>query len=245
MENLQKISVVIPFYNEEDNIPAVLEEAVDVLRRQGCAFEIIAVDDGSGDQTPELLKSFTGRIPELRIITHPRNRGQGAAFFSGFQAAQGEVLVTIDGDGQNDFHDVPVMLKLLPRHDAVFGQRSRRDDPVQKLIASRIAFFFRRLVLGDQIRDTACGLKVMKKETLKALVPIRGFYRFIPFLLALAGYSCAAIDVNHRPRRAGKTKYSLLKGYFLPTIADLLFMWWYRKNYILLDLRRRDINHAD
>jgi len=232
MEVYRKISVIIPFYNEEGNLEGVLKEVSDVLSQQNVPYEIIAIDDASIDQTPALLKGACERIPQLRTITHSRNLGQGAAFFTGFDAAEGNVVVTMDGDGQNDFRDVPRMLELLSRYDAVFGQRSHRNDPLPKLIASRIAFFFRRIILGDHVRDTACGLKVMKKETLNNLIPIRGFLRFIPFLLTQAGLACATVDVNHRPRRFGKTKYSLLKGYFLPTILDLIFMWWFKKNRI-------------
>ena len=237
MKNYHKISVVVPFYNEEGNVEAVLREVAQTLRGDHEEFEIIAVDDASGDTTGTLLRGLQQELPELRIMTHGRNLGQAAAFWTGFQAAQGDVVVTMDGDGQNDFNDVPRMLALLDRYDGVFGQRARRQDPVQKLIASRIAFFFRRVVLNDPVRDTACALKVMKKDALVCLLPLRGIHRFFPFLFQQAGLPYTTLDVNHRPRRAGKTKYSLLRGYFLRTIPDLLFMWWYKKSNFLKRLK--------
>lgn len=238
MNELPKISVIIPFYNEEENIDSVLKEVLDVLQGQEKTFEVICVDDASTDGTNRLLKAASEQIPQLRLITHSKRRGQGTAFWTGFEAARGGVMVTMDGDGQNDFRDVPRMLALLEQgNDGVFGQRVRRKDPIQKLVATRIGFFFRRIVLGDQVRDTACALKVMKKEALRCLIPIRGFLRFIPFLFEQAGLPYETIEVNHRPRLRGVTKYSLLKGYFWSTIIDLLFMWWYKKNNVL---RRKD-----
>jgi len=232
MESPPHLSIIIPFFNEEGNVEPVLKEVSEVMSQQKTTYEIILINDGSSDTTPALLRAAANHDSHIRIITHPVNLGQGAAFFSGFRTAQGDVIVTMDGDGQNDFRDVPAMLPLLPEYDAVFGQRSRRNDPVQKLIASWIGFVFRRIVLGDNVRDTACGLKVMKKEALNVLIPIKGFHRFIPFMFKQAGLTYACIDVHHRPRRLGKTKYSLLRLYFLATIADLLFMGWFRLNRI-------------
>ena len=228
-----KISVIVPFFNEEGSIDFVLNEVCQVLLQRQEEFEIIAIDDGSRDATPSLLQAASQEIKELRVRTHPRNYGQAASFLTGFQIASGDVIVIMDGDGQNDFHDVPYMLSLLSPYEAVFGQRAKRQDPIQKLIGTRIGFFFRRLVLNDDIRDTACSLKVMKKETLQYLIPIRGFHRFIPFLFKEAGISSIAVDVNHRPRTSGKTKYCLTKFYFLPAFIDLLFMWWYKKRNVL------------
>ncbi|MBF0594031.1 MAG: glycosyltransferase [Candidatus Omnitrophica bacterium] len=227
-----KISVVVPFYNEEGNIDFVLDEIAQVLQGTGYPFEIIAVDDASRDQTPLRLQAASVRIAELRVVTHARNAGQSAALWSGFEAVTGDVVVTTDGDRQNDFHDVPRMLTLLGDHGAVFGQRARRHDPVSKLVATRLAYHVRHFFLRDGVRDTACALKVLRKDALKYLIPVDGFLRFIPFLLKEAGVSFATVDVNHRSRSAGGSKYSLLKLYFIPVIADLLFMIWYRQRNV-------------
>lgn len=231
-----KISVVVPLFNEEANAEFVLREARDVLAKLNVDFEIIAIDDGSTDATGAVLKKISQEISELCVLTQPVNHGQDAALWRGFQNTSGYVIVMIDGDGQNDLHDLPRMLNFLGEYDAVFGQRAKRLDPPQKIIASRIAFLFRRLVLGDTCPDTSCSLKVMKRHTLHYIIPIRGFIRFIPFLFQQAGVPCIYVDVNHRKRISGKSKYSLIKLYFLSTIADLIFMWWYKKRNILKTL---------
>ncbi len=233
MSSFPSLSVIIPFYNEEDNVDFVLGEIVDVLDDGDRDWEIIAVDDGSTDRTGGLLAAAAGRIPRLRVLSHSRNLGKDAAFWYAFKISRGVCLVTLDGDGQNDFRDVPAMLEMLDGCEAVFGQRTKREDPIQKLIASRIGFFFRRLVLADDVEDTACGLKVLKRTALAAILPVEGFHRFIPFMLRQAGCPYKTKSVHHRPRRAGKTKFSLRRGYFLRTVMDLFFMWWYKKNNLL------------
>ena len=232
------VSVVIPFYNEEGNVEFVLGEISEVLRREGRKFEVIAVDDCSRDGTAELLKKVSAVMPELRIITHPHNYGQAAALFTAFEAATGDVLITLDGDRQNDFRDVPRLLPLLEQYDAVFGQRVNRQDPPSKLVASRIGNSVRRFFLRDGVRDTACGLKLMKRTALKYILPVDGFQRFIPFLLKEAGMSFIAVDVNHRHRSAGKSKFSLLKLYFIGPIMDLFCMCWYQRRN-LYRIRRK------
>ncbi len=227
------LSVIIPFYNEEENIDFVLDETASVLRSTGKSFEIITVDDGSTDTTLKILQRRSADIPELKIICHPRNMGQGIAFWTAFENARGQVIVTMDGDGQNDAHDIPRMLEALQGYDAVMGQRLKRRDPALKRWASKIAYHSRRIVLHDHIRDTACALKVLRSETLKSLVPFKGYFRFIPYLLEKAGFSYLALEVNHRPRQKGTPKYNLRTLFFFATIADLLFMWWYGKQCFL------------
>jgi dolichol-phosphate mannosyltransferase len=237
-----RISVIVLFYNEEGNVDFMLEEIVSVLKGLAGEGEILAVNDGSADGTAERLRKASLKIPGLRIISHAQNLGQSAALWSGLQAATGEIVVTLDGDRQNDFRDVPRLLPFLEQYDAVFGQRVRRQDPWYKLAASRTAHVVRNLFLQDGIKDISCTLKLMKRDTLKYLIPINGFFRFIPFLLKEAGVRYTTADVNHRPRLKGESKYSLLKFYFLSTIADLLFMWWYRQRnlyrYYRFDLQK-------
>jgi dolichol-phosphate mannosyltransferase len=232
MLDLMKLSVIIPFYNEAGSIDSALAEVVEVLRGLPFEFEIIAINDGSTDESGEILAAWAKKIPELKIKVHAKNLGQEAGWWSGFHAASGDTIVTSDGDGQNDFHDVPQMLSLLSEYDAVFGQRIRREDPISKRIITRIAFLFRKAVLNDDIQDTGCGLKVFKKETLQHLIPVRGFLRFIPFLFKQAGVRFTTFAVHHRPRRSGKSKYLLRQLYFLPVIADFIWMVWYKKRHL-------------
>jgi len=238
-----KISVIVPFYNEEGNVDFVIQEIFAVLKELAIPAEIIAVNDGSEDETGALLAAIQGDIPQLRIITHSTKTGQAAALLSGFEAATGDVLVMLDGDRQNDFRDVPRLLPLLEKYDAVFGQRSQRQDPVSKLIGTSIAYAVRNFFLRDGVKDTACALRIIKKDALKHLIPIQGFQRFIPFLLKEAGVSFISVDVNHRPRLAGQSKYSMLRLYFLSPIMDLLFMWWYKKRN-LYRARRKPGTHT-
>lgn len=223
-----KISVVVPFYNEEGNVEFVLDEIVSTARQLGVDFEIVAVDDKSRDNTAVLLKKASAMVPELKVIIHQKNCGQAAAFWSGLEAITGDAVVMMDGDRQNDFRDVPRMLSFLNGHEAVFGQRTRRQDPLSKLVATRIAYYIRNFFLSDGVSDTSCSLKVLKKSVLKYLLPIDGFQRFVPFLLKEAGVRYITVDINHRPRSSGVSKFSLLKLYFLPAIADLFFFTWYK-----------------
>ncbi len=223
------ISVIVPLYNEEGNVETILKEIIEVLRPRAKSFEIIAINDGSKDRTSELLQNLRNGIPELRVLTHAANKGQGSALWTGFLSAQGDVIITTDGDCQNDFHDVPPMLDLLSNHDAVFGQRYKRNDPLQKKLASSFAFFCRRVILDDHVRDTACALRAMKRSCLQYILPWSGFFRFIPFLLKEAGVPFAVYAAHHRPRRFGKSKFLLLRLYFIPVIMDLIFMWWFKK----------------
>lgn len=227
-----KISIIIPFYDEEGNIEFVIQEVVNVLKAISCEYEILAFDDGSHDQTPFILQQLSRQIKALKIFTHPRNLGQGVCLWRGLTQATGDVIVTMDGDGQNDFHDVAGMLPLLSQFDAVLGQRIKRNDPLSKRMATRIAYFFRRFILGDTVRDAACGLKVMKREIIKYFIAVRSFHLFIPFMLTQAGVPFTTIGINHRPRTKGRSKYSLLKFYFIPNIGDCLFMWRFKKRNI-------------
>ncbi len=224
-----KLSVVIPFYNEEGNVRFVLDEVAEVLSTTKADYEIIAVDDGSTDATGALLKESAARMRALQIKSNPKNLGKDASLWLGFGAARGDIVITLDGDGQNDFHDVIKMLDNLSRYDAALGERRQRKDSPSKIGASQIAYFFRRVILKDPVYDTACGLKVMKKDVLRHLLPMNGFHRFIPFLLREAGVPFQMMAVGHRPRHSGRSKFSLAKGYFWSTIGDLFFMWWYKK----------------
>ncbi|MFA5260678.1 MAG: glycosyltransferase family 2 protein [Candidatus Omnitrophota bacterium] len=227
-----KISLIIPFYDENDNVAYVLEEIRSVMADTDMDCEIIAVDDGSRDGTKDTLLRYAQTQDSIKVLAFTKNLGKDAALFAGLACAQGELIVMMDGDGQYDFHDVVKMLPELDHVDAVFGSREERADPRSKIIVSRIAYFFRRLVLGDDVRDTGCGLKVMKRHTLQSLLPMRGVHRFIPVLFKLAGYSYKVMPVHHRSRAHGRSKFSLKRLYFVSTIIDFIFIWWFKVNYI-------------
>jgi len=198
------VSVIVPLYNEEENVPILQAELRAALR--AVDHEFIFVDDGSADRTVERIEA----APNLRVIRFEKNAGQSAAIYAGLQAARGAILVLIDGDLQNDPADIPKLVGEVSRGaDLVCGYRAQRRDTRVKRVTSRIANAVRSRYTKDGVRDTGCTLKAMRRECVPALVPFKGMHRFIPALIKDAGYRLVEIPVNHRPRRFGQTKYGL------------------------------------
>ena len=198
------VSVVVPLFNEEENVPILQGELTSAL--SGLDYEIIFVDDGSTDGTVRRIAPN----PRVRLVQFERNAGQSAAMYAGLNSARGDVAVLIDGDLQNDPADIPRLLAEIERGaDLVCGYRAQRKDTVVKRITSRIANFVRSRFTKDGVRDTGCTLKAMKRECATALLPFKGMHRFIPALVKGAGYRLVEIPVNHRPRKFGLSKYGL------------------------------------
>src|SRR3954470_18850850 len=226
------ISVVVPLFNEEENVPILQGELTNALA--GHDYEIIFVDDGSHDQTASRIAPD----PRVRILQFERNAGQSAAMYCGLHAARGAVAVLIDGDLQNDPADIPKLLAEIGRGaDLVCGYRAQRKDTVVKRITSRVANFVRSRFTRDGVRDTGCTLKAMKRECVNALVPFKGMHRFIPALVKGAGYRLVEVPVNHRPRKFGESKYGLGNRAFRATM-DMFGVRWLlsrRLNYKVRD----------
>jgi dolichol-phosphate mannosyltransferase len=198
------VSVVVPLFNEEENVPILQSELITALA--GLNYEIIFVDDGSNDATVAHIASD----PRVRILQFEKNAGQSAAMYAGLHAARGEIAVLIDGDLQNDPADIPKLLRELERGaDLVCGYRAKRKDTTVKRLTSRIANFVRSRFTKDGVRDTGCSLKAMRRECIATLVPFKGMHRFIPALVKGGGYKLVEIPVNHRPRKFGLSKYGL------------------------------------
>jgi dolichol-phosphate mannosyltransferase len=198
------VSVIVPLYNEEENVPALQAELRAAL--EGVDHEFIFVDDGSVDRTVERIEA----APNIRVVRFEKNAGQSAAIYAGLQAARGAILVLIDGDLQNDPADIPKLVDEISRGaDLVCGYRARRRDTLVKRLTSRIANAVRSRYTKDGVRDTGCTLKAMRRECVAVLFPFKGMHRFIPALIKDAGYRLVEIQVNHRPRRFGQTKYGL------------------------------------
>jgi dolichol-phosphate mannosyltransferase len=203
-KNSPAVSVVVPLFNEEENVPTLQAE----LRRAlaGIDHEILFVDDGSSDRTVEKIE----HRPEVRVLRFEKNTGQSAAMYAGLNAARGATVVLIDGDLQNDPADIPRLLAEIARGaDLVCGYRARRKDTIVKRITSRVANFVRSRFTRDGVRDTGCSLKAMRRECVAVLLPFKGMHRFIPALVKGAGYRLIEIPVNHRARRFGLSKYGL------------------------------------
>ncbi len=214
------VSVIVPLFNEEENMSILQSELRAALA--GVDHEIIFVDDGSIDRTAERVE----KAPNVRVIRFAKNTGQSAAIYAGLQAANGAVAVLLDGDLQNDPADIPRLLAEISRGaDLVCGCRVRRQDTLVKRLTSRIANAVRSRYTKDGVRDTGCTLKAMRRECVSALVPFKGMHRFIPALIKAAGYRLVEIPVAHRPRRFGQSKYGLGNRALRATI-DMFGVRW-------------------
>ena len=214
------LSVVVPLYNEEANLPILQEELRVAL--SGLDYEILFVDDGSIDRTAERIEA----APNIRLIRFEKNCGQSAAIYAGLVAARGATVVIIDGDLQNDPADIPRLLaEITNGADLVCGYRLKRQDTLVKRLTSRIANTVRSRYTKDGVRDTGCTLKAMRRECGSALFPFKGMHRFIPALVKAAGYRLVEIPVNHRPRRFGQSKYGLSNRALRATI-DMFGVRW-------------------
>ena len=226
-----ELSVLIPAYNEEACLGALIRETACVLHGLGRSFEILVVDDGSTDWTPRLLNDLRAEVSELRAVRLVANSGQSAALLAGFRAARGKMLATLDADGQNDPSDIPALIAKLDSCDLCCGYRASRQDSWSKRIGSRLANAVRNRILRENIRDTGCTLKAFRAEWARELpMQFRGMHRFIPALLAMAGARIAEIPVHHRPRAAGESKYTNW-GRLKETLWDLWAVRWMQKRY--------------
>jgi len=230
--NSPAVSVIVPVFNEEENISILQLELRKTLRELD--HEVVFVDDGSTDHTPERIEA----APNVRVILFEKNSGQSAAIYAGLKAARGASLVLIDGDLQNDPADIPRLLAEITRGaDLVCGYRAQRRDTLVKRLTSWIANAVRSRFTKDGVRDTGCTLKAMRRECVNALVPFKGMHRFIPALIKGAGYRVVELPVNHRPRRFGQSKYGLGNRALRATI-DMFGVRWLlarRLNYKLPD----------
>ena len=226
-----ELSILIPAYNEDACIAAVVRETACVLHGLGRSFEIVVVDDGSSDWTPGRLNDLCTEVPEFRALRLATNSGQSAALQAAFRTARGRILVTLDADGQNDPSDIPALIDELATCDLCCGYRVHRQDVWSKRIGSRLANTVRNRVLQETIHDTGCTLKAFRAEwTAHLPLQFRGLHRFIPALLGMAGARISEIPVHHRPRAAGQSKYTNW-GRLKESLWDLWALRWMQKRY--------------
>lgn len=222
---MQPVSFIVPVYNEIENIGKLHEEILAVAKSLGTDFEIIMVDDGSTDGTYKKLKSLS----PVTIIRMRTNFGQTSALDAGIKAGQYPYMVTMDGDLQNNPADVPAMIHHLEEHelDVVSGWRKNRKDSIGKKFVSRVANLLRTFLVEDGIHDSGCTLKVYRKECFENVTLYGEMHRFIPALLKMRGFHIGELEVHHRPRTAGKSKYNMkrtLKGF-----ADMIIIWYWNR----------------
>ncbi len=219
-----EISVVVPIFNEEDNVEKLHTKIKEECAKLGRTFEIIFINDGSTDRTAEKCRNLS----PLRLINFRKNYGQTAAFDAGFQAARGEVIITMDGDLQNDPADIVKLLEKMDEgFDVVSGWRFERKDSLSKKIFSRGANLLRKVFMQDKIHDSGCSLKAYKRECFEDLELFGEMHRFIPALLEIDGFKVGEVKVSHHPRISGVTKYNWKRAF--KGFVDMVSIWFWRK----------------
>ncbi len=223
------LSVIIPIYNEVENIEELLKRVFEVLKGMGVSFEVIAVDDGSSDGSTELLKGLKANFNELRVVIFRRNFGQSAAMTAGFDLSRGKIVVTMDGDLQNDPKDIPRLVKAIEDgYDVVTGWRKDRKDAfLSRLLPSRVANWIIGKATGVRLHDYGCSLKAYRQEVAKNLLLYGDLHRFIPVLAELQGARIKEVVVTHHPRTRGKSKYGIGRTYRV--LLDLILMLFFQK----------------
>ena len=218
------LSIIIPVYNEEKNVGELHKEILEVCQKLDREFEIIFIDDGSNDNTLDELK----KLSPIKIISFTKNFGQTAACDAGFKTAKGDIIISMDGDLQNDPNDIPKFLEELNKgYDVVVGWRYPRKDSLSKHFISLSARILRRVLLGDKFHDAGCSLRAYRQNAIKSLDLYGEMHRFIAPILAGRGFKITEIKTNHRPRKYGKTKYNLLRG--VKGFTDMLNVWFWQK----------------
>lgn len=208
------VSIVVPLYNEEENVPRVHSAVVEALADQSLDYELLFVDDGSRDTTYERARELVASDRRVRILKFRRNYGQTAAMAAGIEAARGDVIVTMDGDLQNDPNDIPRLLALIDDgYDIAIGWRKKRKDGGARVFVSKVANKIIARIMGVEVKDSGCSLKAYKASLIQGIPMYGEMHRFIPALSQLAGARLAQIEVNHRARQFGSSKYGFSRIY--------------------------------
>lgn len=232
MNDIRKVSVVVPVFNEEDNVEPLADQIAAALDPLGTDWELWLVDDGSTDASLARIRALCDRLPRAGFLSFQRNRGQSAAFGAGFEAATGDVIVTLDADLQNDPADIPALLELYRQgFDMVIGWRARRQDTRARRFASRVGNAVRNALTRETVHDTGCSLKVMRTSMARRLPMFRGMHRFLPTLMKMCGARVAEVPVNHRPRHSGVSKYGTFSRGWAASQDLLAVNWMLRRHF--------------
>ncbi len=223
------LSVVVPLYNEEESLPHLVEQLLAALRPSGERFELVLVNDGSSDRTAEVLERLSKDIPELVGVLLRKNYGQTAAMAAGFDVSRGEVIVSLDGDLQNDPADIPMLLsKLREGYDLVSGWRHQRQDAaLQRKLPSKLANRLIGRVTGVRLHDYGCSLKAYSRDVLSDMRLYGELHRFLPALAFIEGARITEVKVNHRARQFGSSKYGIDRTFRV--LMDLLTVWFMKR----------------
>ena len=237
-KRLIDISLVVPVYNEEENLPILIPEMTEVLQGLGKSYEMIFVDDGSTDGSRALLKRMIAQDPQIHLLGFKRNCGETAAGAAGLKEARGEIVITMDADLQNDPKDIPKMLDYLKNYDMVSGWREKREDSRIKRITSKIANGIRNGLSKESVRDSGCTFRTYKRECLQNLKLYKGMHRFMPTLVRMEGFRVIEIPISHRPRKFGVSKYNTWNRMWR-AFVDLLAVRWMKNRHIRYEIEER------
>jgi glycosyltransferase involved in cell wall biosynthesis len=230
-----EISIVVPAYNEEESLIPLASAIAETFAALAVAYELLFVDDGSEDNTAQVLRELAAKAPAVRIIRFRHNAGQSAALDAGFKQARGRVVVTLDADLQNDPRDMPRLLEMLKDYDVVCGIRQGRQDTWLRRLSSRFANGFRRRVLHDDIVDIGCSLRAYRGHCLASIKLYNGMHRFLPVLLQLEGFHIGQVPVRHHPRQHGQSKYNM-RNRAWRALMDLLAVRWMQSRQLRYDI---------
>jgi dolichol-phosphate mannosyltransferase len=235
-----EVSIIVPVKDEADNIEGLAREINLAMASHPWNWECLWVDDGSIDDSLERIKKLTANDAHHRYLAFSANTGQSAALWAGFRESRGEILATLDGDGQNDPADLPGLINHLinSKFDMVNGYRQRRQDSVVRRLASKIANGFRILFTGRTVRDVGCSTRVFRRECADRLPLFAGMHRFLPTLIAIHGYRLLEMPVNHRPRQRGQTKYTINNRLWVG-LADTFGVLWLRKRAAFFKIKEK------
>lgn len=239
-----ELSLVIPVYNEQDNLRKLMQEIDSALEPLNMPYEVIFVDDCSSDASLAVLNDISSTYPKARYISFAENRGQSAAFCAGFDEARAPRVATMDADLQNDPADLPQMLaRYNEGHQMVIGWRMKRKDVWIKRIGSKIANAIRNRLTHESVKDTGCSLKIMDTDMVRSIPRFNGMHRFLPTLMKMQGASVAEVKVNHRPRHQGESKYGTLDRAIAGSY-DLLGVRWIQSRHFSYKIKERSEDNS-
>ncbi len=240
-----KISVVVPAFNEAENLPTLIAQIYEALNPlRDYISECIIVNDASTDDTDDVLRELASVYPSLRYIGMIRNSGQSAALIAGLRRATGEYIITLDADLQNNPKDIPKILAALQDADCVCGYRQNRHDSPFRRITSALGNRVRRWIVDDGVRDAGCGIKGFRRNCLEHIVPFHGVHRFFAAMVRNGGLTVAEVPVTHRPRIHGASKYGFLNRIFW-VLYDFVGVAWLKKRYLIISCEEKVMHKPD
>ncbi len=236
-----EISFVIPIFNERENIPVLIKKLEETVSGKYTDYEFILVDDGSTDSSDMSILKEAKKKYYIKPIFFKKNCGQTAALAAGFKHAEGDIVVSMDGDLQSEPSDIFFMIPFLKEYDMVNGIRSTREDGFIRRISSIFGNGFRNFITGDNIRDTGCPLKVFKKSVVKSFNLYKGMHRFLPTLAKINGFTVTEVEISHYNRIFGTSKYTVFNRAFVG-IADVFAVRWMKKRRINYEISNKKFN---